>query len=151
MKKYGRAVKKLVIGSMIFTLVSVVITGIRYIIVSRKIKERPDTHNQMHSLTFGNGTVSVGEDTQNAYVTDICGSMVINVEELPKSKELNIDLFALLGKVTLLVPAGAEIDYQGRHFGEKVKDARFSDNGERTYKVHVNKKNFLTRFVVIAK
>ena len=75
----------------------------------RKLKDVESSHNAVHSVGLGRGSVELAPDTENALLACLSGRLDVSFTEAPK-KDVNLDLTCILGKVDIAVPASMKID-----------------------------------------
>lgn len=114
-EKKGHSLLWTILGVVVGGIVALV-TGIK--ILNHKIMKKMNQnqgYNTMQSVYFGELGVSVDEDTDNAYLSSIFGSMEVNVPVGAKEK-LTMDVFNLFGNITIQVPEGTNVIYSPNGF-----------------------------------
>ena len=121
---------------------------LRYHKVMEKMKCHPEEKKQMHSTLFGKLTVYYGQDTQYGYFTCLNGAMTIILKEQLVNSDIDLDLLSAFGKVTLILPPGAKIEYSGCGCLEIISDCRAEEIGEKSYTVRLHRRNFASKLVI---
>lgn len=121
---------------------------LRYRKVMEKMQNNLGERNQMHSVLFGKLTVYYGQDTKCGYFTCLNGAMTIVLKEQPVNSDIDLDLLSAFGKVTLILPPGAKIEYSGRGCLESISDCRIEEIGEKTFTVHLHRRYFASKLVI---
>lgn len=145
-KKHSLLVKGLVAAGG-YVAANAVGVKLRYDKVMKEMEQTAGNH-QMYSVMFGKHNVDVHKDTVKSYLTCTNGSMTVKLEEAPESGELTIDLCTVLGKITILLPPGAAIDYNVTGSMEKFSDMRADGDAEKSYTVHIIGKSVLSEIVI---
>lgn len=75
--------------------------------ISRKMK-KDNQNNQVYIGMLGGNACTVGEDTDNLYLSTACGAIKAEMPAVP-NHDVNVDVFACLGRINLWVPAGVKV------------------------------------------
>lgn len=128
--------KKVVKAALGVTAVNFVGMLLRSEVVNKKMEAHKDENNAMYSVTFAKGNTTLSEDVNNVYLTCLTGSLTATFAE-PKNQDINVDLCAVCSKVTLLIPAGVKVVFDGIGRLEKLNDLRTASEGEFTTTLHI--------------
>lgn len=120
---------------------------IRYNSVIRKMNQN-DQNNLMNSQVMGKGSMDIGEDVQNVYITCLSGGMDARLNAVPKKGEIFVDLFSVAARVTLALPKGARIEYDGAGSFTSIKDIRESNDEENLYTVYLYRRSVMSKIVI---
>lgn len=113
-----------------------------------KIKEHENENNLMHSLLFGMEAVSVNADTNNVFLNCQCGSMTVEMKEVPVNKDVYINISAAFAKVKVNLPAGVKVIHEGRGLFGKVDSAVYTyDDSMPT--IHIVRNNTIATRVMV--
>ena len=140
---------KITAGFAGFAALNIIGMKIRCDRVMKRMSRHQNENNVMHSEVLGKGSMDVDEDANNVYATCLTGSLDVNLKAVPKSKDIFIDLCAVLGKITLILPPGAVIKYEGVGSFERILDQRTEEEDkEKSYMVHLSRKNVLSEIII---
>lgn len=140
---------KIVAGFAGFAALNIIGMKIRCGLVMKSMNRHQNDNNVMHSEVMGKGSMDVNGDANNVFITCLTGSMDINLKAVPKSKEIFVDLCAILGKITLNLPPGALIRYEGAGSFERILDLRGEEEDkEKLYTVHLQRKNVFSEIII---
>lgn len=114
----------------------------------KKIKEHENENNLMHSLLFGMETVGINQDTNNVFLNCQCGSMTIEMKELPINQDVYINISAAFSKVKVKLPVGVNIIHEGRGLFGKV-DSVAASYEEDMPTVHIVRNNTIATKVMV--
>lgn len=122
--------------------------GVRCVKSMRKMDKHKDKKNMMHSLALNSGKFTVEPDVDNAFLTAMTGKLKAVIEEQPKGREINVDLFAVFSNVTLVIPDNANVIFDGIGVCMNVNDVRTDKDVEKTFTVRINRKCYFTNLTV---
>lgn len=118
-----------------------------YALKRKEMAEHENENNLMQAIALGKNSVVIKGNTDNAYIACLSGCVDINFEGEPEKENVYINLFSVLGKVTLNLPEGAKLELEGEGRCEKIQDNRLEEE-EGRFTVHVVRQNTLTELVV---
>jgi len=142
----GLVVVLSVIGG--FVLANLLGVSLQYRKNKKKMAEKDKQFNQMHSVTMGNAKVTVGEKTQNLYLTCLSGKLDVNFEKLPENKDIYMDLFSVCGKVTINLPFGVEAKCDGIGRFERNRSVLLDYGDGHVATLHIERKSYFSELVI---
>lgn len=123
-------------------------TAVSYRKNMKKMKEKENQTNQMHSVTMGKLKVNVGEKTQNLFITCLSGKVDVNFNQIPSHQDVYVELFSIFGKTTINLPVGVNCICEGEGHFENVRNVAqdFAEEAEVT--VHVIRKSLFSDLAI---
>ena len=74
----------------------------------KKLKNHESENNLVQSVGLGSEEVSVGSDTDNAYLSCLAGKLKVTWAEAP-TQDVNVDLNCYFGSVNIVVPSNMKL------------------------------------------
>lgn len=146
LKKIGFKATAAVAG---FAALNIVAVKIRCALVMKKMNKNSDGNRLMHSEVFGKGSVEVNPDVNDVYLTCLTGAMDVYLKDVPKDKDIHIDLCSAFANVKLILPPGAVIKFDGVGSFERILDTREdSEEKEKLYTVYLKRRSAFAQVLV---
>lgn len=115
----------------------------------KRMEKHSDKNNMMHAEALGRGKIDIESDIDCAYITGMISSSEIELLGVPASGELTIDMTMCAGRATLVLPAGARVEYEGTGIFEKLIDTRAIREEEPGYKVLIKRRSCFSKIVLL--
>ena len=107
-----RNIKKIVLAAVgaftAFAAFATAVTVTMWKRVSRKMKVKDGQNNMVYIAMLWRNHCTIGEDTNNAYISTTCGAIKAEMPAVP-DHDVNVDVYACLGRITLWVPEGVKV------------------------------------------
>lgn len=84
------------------------VTTIMWKRISRKMKKEEGQHNMVYIAMLWRNCCTIGEDTDNVYLSTACGAIKATMPAVP-DHDVSVDVYACLGRITLWVPVGVKV------------------------------------------
>lgn len=148
--KKNSAVKAVLIGLGAIVAFVMANIGVMFLMLRRnvkKVKEKENQNNAVHSIGLGKGTVALSGETNNAYLSCLNGRLDITFTEAP-THDVNMDLTCICGKVNVTVPASMRVISELKPCSGKVDVVCENSDDENAPALRLTGKTCLGKVVV---
>lgn len=114
----------------------------------KKMQEHENQNNMMYHVTLGSREVKIGARTDGAYLSCLLGGIQVVLPEKPESRDMQIEVFNLFGKMIVYVPENVNVSYEGEEQCGKITMTVLPIEGEDIPTVHITGKTICSEIVI---